>query len=91
MKNKLCKWLCALAFAACLTTSAFAHHGGGRWGGGFYFGIGGPAYYPYYYSPNYYPYYGNGYYGSGYYRCAWVRGHYNPYGYWVPSHRVCWY
>ena len=58
------------------------HHGGGGWNhGGIYFNFGvGPAYYDDAYA---YPY------NPGY-RCGWVPGHwYN--GYWVHSHRACYY
>ena len=81
MKSKFIKSLLAITLAvglasSCGVASAYWHHG---WGGSrVYVGFG----------PGYYgggPYYG-GYYGGG---CRWIRGHWR-YGYWVPSHRVCW-
>jgi hypothetical protein len=76
------------------------HGGGGGWHGGGWHGHGGgwngggwnnggwggwglnigfaPGYYGYY---NDYPYV----------HCVIVRGHHDYYGYWIPTHRQCWY
>lgn len=72
------------------------HHNGDDWAGAALgiaaLGIMANQYYGggYY---NSYPYQGGGYYRYYRYRpvqCRWVRGHYDYYGYWIPSHRVCW-
>ena len=82
-----------------LPMDSMAHHGGGGGGGGWGYGaafLGGmlltaPAYNSYNAGYDEPP---PGYYGPppGYYHrhCAWVRGFYDEYGYWVPSRRECW-
>lgn len=97
MKMIVYRFLFAIIFT--LSTIMCSSNALAHWNGGFYFGI-GPVYFgtPYYYPYDYYPvyysssyYYPDYYYGGDYYQCAYVRGHYNAYGYWVRGHRVCWY
>ncbi|GEM_PF-4197314 len=98
MKTGLRQWLLAIVFALILTSAqdivANRGHGGGGWHGGGWHGGGwhgggwhrrGGVYIGVGVYQGYYPYYYNNYPAQ----CVVIRGHYNYYGYWVPTHTQC--
>ncbi len=96
--KELSAFVCAVSLAMLPMDSIASHHHGH--GGGDAAVIGAAAALgavmltaPLYNNGGYYSGRGPAYYGppeEEYEQCAWVRGHHDRYGYWIPSHEECW-